>query len=207
MANVDRPFGLRPVKHLKGGPWNGQTHLCYIPSTDSTRAFFIGDAVIMGGTADSTGFRPTVTIATPGANGAIFGVITGFAENPDLLSLTYRLDDTGRYCFVCIDPDVIYEIQDNGGATDLVAIGIAAVGLNANLVAGTGSTTSSLAGTCLNADATTADGTYQLLILAASSKVDNDATLPHAVWEVLIAQHQLRACSSADAVGFNILGT
>lgn len=189
MANVDRPFGLRPVKHLNGSPWNGQTQLCYIPSTDSTRAFFIGDPVVRAGSANADGTCPSVTIATMGDANPIYGVITGFLPDSSYLNQTYRSDDTERYCFVCCDPDVIFEVQDDGAAV----IGIAGVGLNANLISThSGSTVTGYSGIELQADTVAGDASYQLVILNAAPLPDNDATLARAVWQVLISQHQLR---------------
>lgn len=188
MANIDAPFGLRPVKHLNGTPWNGATQRCLIPSTDSTSAFFVGDAVVRAGSASADGTCPTVTLATLGDANPIYGVITSFEPDPDNLSLMYRLDDTERYCNVCCDPDVIFEIQDDSSAV----IGIAGVGLNANLVAGTGSTVTGKSGMELLASTVTNDASFQLLILNAAPAVNNDATIAGAVWQVLISQHQLR---------------
>ena len=40
MANVNAPFGLRPVKHTGGASWNQKTNVYYIPSGD-TNAYII----------------------------------------------------------------------------------------------------------------------------------------------------------------------
>ena len=190
MANVDKPFGLRPVKHLNGLPWNGVTQKCYVPSTASVR-LHIGDAVIRGGTADHTGTCPTVTVATMGDAAQVYGVITGFETDSSYPNQVYQSDDTSRYCYVCIDPDVIYQIQDDGSAV----IGIAGVGLNANIVqdiASTSVTHPFLSGQAIIASTVAADASFQLVILNAAPLPNNDATIAHAIWEVLISQHQLR---------------
>ncbi len=54
MANVDRPAGLKPLKHVSGAPYNGQTNMYLIPSTNGT-ATFIGDLVSLGGSAGAAG--------------------------------------------------------------------------------------------------------------------------------------------------------
>ena len=59
MANIDSPFGLKPVKYLGGSPWNGKANVYYIPASDGT-AVFVGDAVKSAGSADATGKFPTV---------------------------------------------------------------------------------------------------------------------------------------------------
>ena len=200
MANVDAPFGLRPVKHLNGMPWNGQTMRCMVPSGTAVN-LYVGDAVIRGTTADATGYCPTVTVAVMGDAAQIFGVITSF--EPDVTDSTkvYRTASTNRYCQVCIDPDVIYQIQDSGGAAGTVAIGIAGVGLNANLIqTHLGSTVSGVSQMELNADTVAADSSFQLLILNAAPLSNNDATIARAVWEVIISQHQLRTFVTAHGI-------
>jgi len=197
MANVDRPFGLRPVAHLKGGSWNGKTQLCYIPSTASIPAF-IGDAVVRAGTANATGVYPTMVIATAGATNPIYGVITSFELDASYLGYVHQADDTSRFCHVCCDPDVIFEIQDDGAAV----LGIASVGLNANLIyTHAGNAITGYSGTELDTAGTTADATAQLLILGAAPYPDNDATLAHTVWRVLISQHQLRNLGGGGMLG------
>ena len=44
MANVETAFGLRPVRHLNGSPWNGQTIRCYLHESYA-QAMYIGDPV------------------------------------------------------------------------------------------------------------------------------------------------------------------
>ena len=42
MANVNAPFGLRPVQYLNGAAWNGQARMYYIYLSD-TSAYAPGD--------------------------------------------------------------------------------------------------------------------------------------------------------------------
>lgn len=201
MANATKPFGLRPVKHLNGLPWNGVTQKCYVPSTASVR-LHIGDAVIRAGTANADGTCPTVTVATMGDAAQVYGVITGFEADSNYLGQVYQSDDTSRYCYVCCDPDVIFEIRDDSAAV----IGIAGVGLNANIVQSTASvsvTSPMLSGQMLRADTVAANASFQLLILNAAPYSDNDVTLAGAVWQVLISQHQLRTFVTT----FGLLGS
>lgn len=205
MANVDSRFGLKPVDHLLGLNWSDKVQKCYIPSTDSTRAFFIGDAVDLAGSADATGRYPTVTTVTVGATYPIFGVIVGFEPNQDNLSLLHRLDDTARYCYVCVDPFVIYEIQGCSSAV----IGAASVGLNGCLV-GThdGDAATGLSGLELDSGvsvAPAADATYPLLILGAVPREDNDISVVNAKWRVMISMHRLMPNYSNTAY-FGALG-
>lgn len=192
IENADTRFGLRPVKHLNGNPWNGQTVRCYLPSTDAN-AMFIGDAVDLAGSADAAGVCPTIVKATAGDGNAIAGVITAFDPDPDNLSLVYRPLSTNRYCYVCMDPDVIFEIQACSGAV----LANTTVGLNAVLIfSHAGSTATGLSGMEMDSgasDAPAADASNQLLIMGLVDRPDNHISAVNAKWEVLINLHRLRA--------------
>mgnify|MGYP006137790821 CR=1 FL=1 len=45
MANVDRPSGLKPVRHKSGAPYNGAANPYFIPSGYAT-ALYVGDPVV-----------------------------------------------------------------------------------------------------------------------------------------------------------------
>ena len=185
MANADTPCGLRPVK-TGSGPWNGQTIRCYIPSTYAT-ALYVGDPVALAGAANTEGDCPTVGLATAGDGNMVFGVITGFEPLPTNLNITYHPASTAQYCSVSVGTETIYEIQGSSSA----ALSTASIGLNANLVSGTGSTTSGLSGWEMDtgdSDAPDADASNQLLIVGASSRPDNEVASVHAKWLVKINQ-------------------
>lgn len=206
MANNDFPAGLRPVGHLLGLDWSAGVRRCYIPSTDGT-AVFVGDPVDLAGSADTTAEAPTVARATVGATNPIFGVCVGFEPDQDDLTLKHRVASTNRYALVCCDPFVIYEIQGCSGA----AIGAASVGLNAVLIAThAGSAATGRSGIEMDSGATTApasDSTYQLLILGAVPRPDNDISVVNAKWHVLITLHRLLPnYSPTDAAYFGAKG-
>lgn len=191
MANVDRPNGLVPVKHLNGAPWNGQVNMYLVPSSDGT-AVFIGDLVKLAGGAGAAGTvingidvegMPTVIQSVAGD--LHVGVVVGFLPNQDSLTTLHRAASTNRIALVCDDPSVVYEIQEVSGGTALTA---AEVGLNVNVVVGTGSTTFGISGSELNnsGEATTAD--LDLKILGLSPRPDNSIG-EHAKWLVMINTH------------------
>lgn len=197
MANVDTPFGLRPIRHRNGAPYNGATNAYYIPASYGT-ALFIGDPVVKTGTSNTAavkvpgggnfeiGTAPEINKATAGDGNRMTGVIVGFAANPDNLTHQYNPASTERIAYVCDDPDVIFEIQADG------AIPAASIGLNGVLIyTHSGSTTTGLSGAELDttSDAPAADASNQLLIVRAVNRSDNDTTLTHAKVEVLINQH------------------
>lgn len=197
MANVDTPFGLRPIRHRNGAPYNGAVNPYYVPSTYAT-AMFIGDAVLKTGTSNTAevsapgagkfaiGTLPEINVITVGDANWITGVIVGFAANPDNLTQQYKPASQERIVYVCDDPDVIYEVQADG------AIPAASVSLNAVLIAThSGSTSTGYSGMELDttSDVPAADASNQLLIMRAVNREDNDTTLTHAKVEVLISLH------------------
>jgi hypothetical protein len=198
MANIDAPFGLRPIRHKSGAPYSGAVTPYYIASTYAT-ALYIGDPVIRvaGGSnaaavtvpsvgSFNIGTLPSVEKATAGDGNRITGVIVGFSALPSDLSKNYNAASTERVALVCDDPDVVFEIQADG------AIPAASVGLNAVLIyTHGGSTTTGLSGVELDttSDVPAADASNQLLILRAVNRDDNDTTSTWARVEVMINQH------------------
>lgn len=186
MANADTPFGLRPIGSLTGGLQNGATRQFAVPASDGT-AIFIGDPVILNGTAqDINGVNyPDVVQAATGD--VICGVVVGVHFVTDE-SLIYRAASTQRILNVLVDPDALFEIQEVSGGTALTT---AAIGLNANFVVGSGSTVSGLSGVELNnaTEATTA--TLDLQIVGLVNRPDNEVG-EHAKWLVRINRHQFR---------------
>lgn len=197
MANVDSPFGLRPIKHRNGAPYNGAANPYYIPSSYGT-ALYVGDPVVKTGTSNTAnvntfpdgeydiGTLPEINKATAGDGNAITGVIVGFGADPDSLSNQYNPASTERIAWVADDPDLVFEIQADG------AIPAASIGLNGVLIyTHSGSTTTGLSGAELDttSDVPAADASNQLTILRAINRVDNDTTLTHAKVEVTINNH------------------
>lgn len=169
MANVDRPNGLAPVRHLSGSPWNGQFENFSTLTTDST-AIFVGDLVVPAGSADTNG-RLAVSRST-NTSAAAIGVVVGFAPDPTDLNRPsqYRLASTARTVYVCVDPTVIYEVQADGTTANAAT----AVGLNAPVVLGAGSTTTGISGMELGIDSATTVSTQPLKIIGAVQGPEND---------------------------------
>jgi hypothetical protein len=211
MANPDAPFGLRPVRHLNGNEWGGGTIRCYITATYAT-ALYVGDPVRLDGTNTdrvTTVRCPTVIQSTLLDAQYVFGVITSFVPDPDNLSLQYRAGLTARFCNVCVDPDVIYWIQDDGEAVLTEdTIGGNAVGINTHDGDGilTGLSTFELdAG---GTDAPAEDATNPLFILGVADIEGNDFDCvadTRMIWEVIINKHQLRPVTNTGG-GLGVLG-
>ena len=192
MANLDRPSGFKPVKHLIGGPWNGKANVYYIAATDDTDTF-IGDLVNLAGSADTLGMYPTVVQHTAGDTDNV-GVIIGFGlqpelmMNPDSLAMKYRAGSAAMYCLVVDDPFVIFEVQEDSVGDTIDAD---MVGLCTNVAVGSGSTTTGKSAMELDSSGTATDGAGTLRILRAVNRPDN-ALGSHCKWEVLIVEHVYR---------------
>jgi len=204
MGNVSSPFGLRPVRHLNGMSWNGQTERCFVHASYAA-ALFVGDPVLIDSTTavrDTTGKHLTVEIAEAGNGKYITGVITSFEPRTGALQQNYKPASTEAYCNVVIDPYVIFHVQDDGLGTPDKNM----PGANAVLVAGTGSTVTGLSGWMmeLETDVPAEDASNQLIILKVADLPDNTLA-DFAIWEVLINLHTLRSTGGGDG-SLGVLG-
>jgi len=129
MANLNKPFGARPIGHLDGtGPI--QTNLYYVPSTDTT-AYYLGDIVKSYGGADANGVPQ---IQKAGGTDTPLGIIVGILAvypgtslvGSSLLLERISTPSTGKahayYFLVADSPDIVFEMQaDSDTASNLVA--------------------------------------------------------------------------------------
>lgn len=191
MPNIDRPQGLVPVKTINGGPWNGQANMYLIPSSNAT-AVFIGDLVKLAGDAGNAGtvvngidVEGMPHVVQSAAGDLSVGVVIGFLPDQDNLTRRHRAASTNRIALVVDDPSVVFEIQEVSGGTALTS---AAVGLNANVVVGSGSATTGLSAMELDnsTEATTAD--LDLKIIGMVPRPDNSIG-EHCKWLVQINTH------------------
>ncbi len=190
MANPDARFGFRPVRHISGAPWNGATIRCYVSASYAT-ALFIGDAVTPDttiGDLPTAGKCPTLKVAGLADTNYILGVITSFEPNPDNLSQQYRPASQARYCNVCVDPTVVYQIRGDGaGIPPKQTVMSNATGVTTHA----GDTITGLSGMELAETASpAANSSYPLLVIGVADIEDNafDGTSDiHVIWEVLIS--------------------
>ena len=168
MANSNAPMGLTPIQEGNGSPWSGTLRPYYVPATDAN-PLFIGDPVIIAGSADADGV-PTVTLATAGATNRITGIVQGFRPSPTIVANGYRLASTAEYVYIAMGPDLIYEVQEDSVGGALAATDI---GLNCDLVAGSGSTATKLSGWQLDTSTKGTGATLQCRILGLIVRSDN----------------------------------
>ncbi len=195
MANADTPFGLRPIRHRNGAPYNGAVNPYYCNSTYAT-ALFLGDPVdiVAGGSnaaivsvpgAGDFAIGTLPEIEASAAAGIIMGIIVSFSADPTALENVHRLASTERVAWVCDDPDVIFEVQSDGimAATQM--------GLNASIIVAAGSTTTGLSGVELDSTTEATTAGLEFKIIRAVNRLDNDITLANGKMEVLINLHRL----------------
>ena len=207
MANTDKAFGLKPVRHKSGAPFNGACKLYYVPDTYAT-ALFVGDPVIITSTSNTArvvtscgefeaGTLPEINKATAGDGNRVSGVIVGFKPSYGSLERVHKPASTECVVMVADDPDLIFHIQDDGAA----ALAATSVGLNAVFIYGSGDTVTGLSGVELdtNSDGPAADGSNQMLIRSLAAIPGNEIGI-HAIWEVTLNNHTNGSGHATDGV-------
>jgi hypothetical protein len=135
MANINAPFGLRPSHYLNGANWSGKARRYYVPSTDSTYAYYIGDLVSPVANGNLLNGCPGVELthhsggrgnAWTTGDAASCGVIVGIgsavatpmgsiaqASDPTNLSIVYAPVTKAHdyYLWVVDDPMVVFEVM------------------------------------------------------------------------------------------------
>lgn len=144
MAYVSR--GFIPQTSINFNP--GTVKPFYIPSGNATNTALYD--VVKTSTSGSTtiinglpaGIEGCVRIT--GIDDVPVGVIVGFMADPDYLNQTYRSASTARIAFVCYDPQVVLEGQeDNAGAATLT---VARLGTPVDVSVGSVDTTTGTSG-------------------------------------------------------------
>ena len=195
MANSDSPTGLTPIRHANGAPYNGAFKEYYVPSTYAT-ALFVGDPVIVTGTANTAGYKgnapgtlPEINKAAAAGSAYISGVIVGFEPLPTDLTKIHNPASTERIVYVADDPDLVFEIQEDGDTTPLAATSVSA---NADLIyTHAGSTATGKSGAELDSTTIDTTATLQLKVKRLVNRVNN-AIGEFAKWEVTINLHTQR---------------
>lgn len=204
MANPNKPFGLRPVKSLIAGDYDGRGNVYHIPSSDGTYSYYVGDVVQLSGTGDANGipgiekFTPNDAAGGSGINGAgPVGVIVAIGTspngpwvNPADLSVMNAPQVKARdyYALVADDPFLIFEVQEANSGTPLAA---ADIGLNCNLTYTAAQSTGFVSGTVLNNGSEAATIGLDVRLLGLSQKPGNAFGVA-ALWLVMLNSHQYK---------------
>lgn len=173
MANVNSPFGFRPVGTIGSETYNGRIETFYV---SAATAIGLGDPVALSGGLSADGF-PIAVRATSTAK--IVGVMVGVQPlyGGDL-SVTWRKASTAMYIRVDTDPNTIYEVQEDsltaGGAIGGY-IALADGTKNVNFVLGTVDTVTGNGKTMIDSSSVTATSGEALdcLLLRPVQSPDN----------------------------------
>jgi len=152
MANVNAPFGFRPVCHIDGAVWNAQLRPYQVDPASAT-AIFKGDPVAY----NSNGYVEKMTAGT----GQILGIAWGAEYTPappGIIPFNASWPGSGNFSAtspitisVIVDPTVIFEVQ--AGASNIAKT---SENLNVQFNAGTGNTSSGVSGAYVESPAVTA---------------------------------------------------
>ena len=186
MANIDAPFGLRPVGELGSNIQNGGTSKYLIVSGESD-IIMKGDLVKL----EASGY---ITLSTDSDSVGAIGVFNGcFYVAPTTFKPTWSNYYPGSItpasgsleAFVYDDPNKLYEIQGDG------IIAQSSVGRNSNLVYAAGETVNGQSKTEMNSTTENAGVTGQLRIIRICEDPSNsDIAATDANWIVRINEHQ-----------------
>jgi hypothetical protein len=200
MANVNSPRGFVPVRYLNGAAWNGAANMYYIPATDSTYQYNVGDPVKSAAGADANGI-PQVTKAL--GNDIVRGVIVGvLASTPNGQSLVGTTLDLATqnipfakthdyYVLVADDPAIVYELQDDG----LNVLTATSANKNASFNGVNPTAPQQNSATVLNTASVATTSTLNLKLLGLAQK-PNNAFGAYAVWNVVFNIHELRGATA-----------
>lgn len=206
MANTSKINGFRPVKHVTGAPYNGQANIYGVASGDST-ALFVGDVVKLAADGNAAGIQ-YVTAHAAGVAGTgqpALGVVVGIintkldpvegrmsAGSISLDTPVYRPGSVEQYVLVADSPDLIYEVEATA-AGSAYSFAVADIGQNANIFAGSGSTTTGNSAHSLNMSDKGTAATLPFKIVGVSKKIDNEVTGNYTKVLVQINNHQYKS--------------
>jgi len=186
MANIDAPFGLRPVGEIGSDIQNGGTSK-YLIVSGETDVIMKGDLVKL----EASGY---ITLSSDSDAVQAIGVFNGcFYNDPTTQKPTWKNYYPGSItvsigtidAYVYDDPNKLYEIQGDG------VIAQSSVGRNSNIVYAVGNTVNGQSKTEMNSTTENAGVTGQLRIIRICEDPDNsDISATDANWIVRINEHQ-----------------
>jgi hypothetical protein len=165
MATTATPYGLKPVNLIGGRVFAGSTRKLPIASGYNTNIFF-GDVVKLSG----GNIQKDVGTATATPVGVFMGAswmdpVFGFTfrqywpAGTTPLSNAQPSPTVSPQAFICDDPFAVFQIQANG------SVAASAIGQNAALVQGAGSTFTGDSGVSLDASSVATTNTLPLRIV------------------------------------------
>lgn len=198
MANQKGPRGFVPSRYRDGSAWNGAVNMYYIPAAD-TNQYNPGDMVKSAAGGDANGIPQIVKITngTDTARGVVFGCLLANPNQPSIqgtnLDLTVQNIPATKtkdyYVLVCDDPNVVYELQDDGITTaNLVA---ASCNKNASYTVTNPTAPQQNSATVLLSTSIAVTATLPLKIIGLAQK-PNNAYGAFATWLVMMNQSEFQ---------------
>ena len=184
MANIDQAFGLRPIAKVGSAP-GGTTGTTKYRITSGAGAMFTGDIVKQAN--DGSVVQGT-------AGDAARGVFMGcFYTDPS--TSKPRFNNTfpngtaasDAIAFVADDPDQLFIAQQDSVSAYAV---VADLNLNANLVVGSGNTTTGISGMEIDSDSKNTTATLNVKLIDFYDTPSNDATAINSILVVKINNHE-----------------
>lgn len=202
MANTSIVNGFKPVKYLNGSPWNGACRKYFVEQGEGA-GIWVGDLVVPSNSAAEGGWFAVEQAAAAATN--VIGVVVGVeVYTPTSGSVTL---DTPLYVpatksrdyfvYVADDPELICEVQEDAVGGALAA---ASVGLNADFIVGSGSTTTGLSGMQLDTSTATTTNTLPLKIMGFVQRDDNEIGSANAKVLVMFNTHAFKAATGSLGV-------
>jgi len=164
---VSAPYGLDPINRFDGMPYAGATQLLGIASTYNT-PIYNGDVVaIVGGTIVKSLVTSNVSTNSSTATYGVFMGCQYVNSQSQLVQAQYypgNVTATSATAYVVADPVAEYKVAVTySGNSTISSTTVAAIGTNAALIQGTGSSTT---------------GNSGISVAAPASGAGNVATLP-----------------------------
>lgn len=159
MANSTQAYGFIPVNAM-GQYYTGRLNRYTHDSGDGT-ALFVGDPVVLAGSADANGY-PTVIRATVGTavtTDYITGVVVGIVPYEPIPTYKYGPASVTYGVLVADDPDQIFMVKSDG-ATD-----VGNVGNTCQIASGSGNAYTGLSGFVLDHSELATTATDQLVVV------------------------------------------
>jgi hypothetical protein len=182
MANLDNPYGFRPVQSRTVSEYTGKTRAVIIAKSNVS-AFFNGDMVVFTGNSIKSEidgkYYEEVSLAVGGAAQAsenLAGAITGIEAHQDgsLLYTGYKpAGATENNIIVEIpqDRNTVYVVQEDSDGGALTA---ANTGQNINFNRGTGSAATRTSGATIDSSTAAVTETHQLRLLSPAGGIENE---------------------------------
>jgi hypothetical protein len=197
MANIDAPFGFRPVGELGSSINNGGTTKYYI-ADNQAGAIYKGDPVFVGdGSKAGTGVTPAAGYIGPAAAGNIccVGIFNGcYYIDPTTSKPTWsnyypgsvNITQGSIEAYVYDDPNKLFEVQASGTLTYATV-----VNNNIDMAYTAGSTVNGQSKVELASSVTGSGATDMFVIVGLSEDPDNsDAASANSNWIVRFNEHR-----------------